>query len=288
MAPAPAYGSPYLFARGRVFNFLFQEFKVESGATLILCMMISFVLATSTTLLSESFLRNPHRAGFKKVGAFVLRFFLHYVTTMLVLTMNIPIFLAILLGHAFGYLLSFIFFPSPLNYSKNASPSTPFGSVEDHAHDRDFRSRESTTLDYLLAHGFSGKRNSTRGVSGTTYGGPSGASGGPASAGPLLPVAPPAIAEVPEVVSVPPPEEEAPAVVRDCLRPHGLAKGGVGMRLEDLKKKSALCRKKTHLLNKPRRSISAQNFGPDHLGPALADLRHVDSTDFAIPSFSKD
>jgi len=280
MAPAPA--SPYLFARGRVFYVLFQEFKVESGATLILCLVISFSLATSTTLVSEGFLRNPNRGSLRKVLVCILRFFLHYVTTMLVLTMNIPIFLAILLGHAFGYVLSFVFFPqlpSP-GFPKNDSSSAV--SIGDRDRD-ELCAQQSSTLDYLLTHGFSINRNSAK----NSYTGIS--ASGSAPCPPVLPVFPPpvVVAAVKEEA-----QEAAPAPVRDCLRPHGLSKGGVGDRLEATKK-SALRKKKSHLLAGPRRSSSARNFdrNVDDLGPKLSDqlsdLRHIDSTDFAIPSFHK-
>lgn len=105
--------SPYLFANAKDFFLLFREARISSGGGLALAIVVSVVftiLATMFSLYAKTVERKSESEEKRLSGNLVFatvmyafRLFLHYITMLLAMSMNLWILLAVTTGHALGY-----------------------------------------------------------------------------------------------------------------------------------------------------------------------------------------
>lgn len=107
--------SAYLFANMKPFFVLFREAKVSTGGGLAAALVVSFVFTVLATMFSSyskmlemMSAKNPKRVSgltFLSTFTFGLRMLLHYIAMLLVMTMNVWVILAVVLGHAVGFIV---------------------------------------------------------------------------------------------------------------------------------------------------------------------------------------
>ncbi len=112
--------SPYLFGNMKPFFVLFRDAKVSTGGTLAAALVVSCVFSILVTMYSmyskkteSQFLTTAKRVSVQQLLGSVLfafRMFLHYIAMLLVMTMNIWVILAVVLGHAIGHVVYAIAF----------------------------------------------------------------------------------------------------------------------------------------------------------------------------------
>lgn len=114
--------SPYLFGNMKPFHLLFREAKIRNGGHLAAAIIVSCIFTMLVTLFSfygkriemMSAMSTKRISGIKVAATaiFAVRMFFHYIAMLLVMSMNIWILLAVTLGHALGYLVYYVIFPS--------------------------------------------------------------------------------------------------------------------------------------------------------------------------------
>lgn len=113
--------SPYLFGNMKTFFLLFREAKISTSGhlaaaiivSIVFSMLITFFSAYSKTIEMKSMMSMKRISRIKIAAAavFALRMFFHYITMLLVMSMNIWIILAVTFGHAVGYFIYNVVFP---------------------------------------------------------------------------------------------------------------------------------------------------------------------------------
>lgn len=105
--------SPYLFIRTTDFFVLFKQADIQSTGAFIAALIVSGLFALVATILSQiapSYEQRALRSSeftTKTVGAvlFSFRQFLHYTAMLIVMTMNVWLIIAVIVGHLVGWLL---------------------------------------------------------------------------------------------------------------------------------------------------------------------------------------
>lgn len=105
--------SPYLFIRKSGFFVLFEDARIESDGAFVGALILALLFALIATILSQVihvYEREAivsKKAMMKVVSAtlFAFRQLLHYGAMLVVMTMSVWLILAVVVGHAFGWLL---------------------------------------------------------------------------------------------------------------------------------------------------------------------------------------
>lgn len=107
--------SPYLFGNMKEFFLLFREARISTGGGLAIGIVASLLFSAFSTIVSmyaktverKSEIENKRvsLAVFFASIMFGLRMFLHYISMLLTMSMNIWIILAVVVGHLLGYLV---------------------------------------------------------------------------------------------------------------------------------------------------------------------------------------
>ncbi|KAI0566341.1 Ctr copper transporter [Gracilaria domingensis] len=103
--------SPFLFIRTTGFFVLFKEANIQSTGAFVGALILSFIFALLSTMLSLVIRSMEERtlAGSKGAMKFItglqhgFRTFLHYVAMLIVMTMNVWLIVAVVAGHALGW-----------------------------------------------------------------------------------------------------------------------------------------------------------------------------------------
>lgn len=112
--------SPFLFTRTTGFFVLFKEADIQSSGAFAGAFLLSFAFALLATTSSQLIRYLEERALTKggTVSKFLaglhhaVRLLLHYAAMLIVMTMNVWIILAVVIGHAFGWMLyAFVLHP---------------------------------------------------------------------------------------------------------------------------------------------------------------------------------
>lgn len=105
--------SPYLFTRADDFFVLFKEANIQSTGAFIGALAASFAFALLTTIIYQIFRVHEAKAltsgslTMKIAGGvmFAVRQFFHYVAMLIVMTMNVWLILAVVVGHGLGFIV---------------------------------------------------------------------------------------------------------------------------------------------------------------------------------------
>lgn len=136
--------SPFLFARKTGFFVLFEKAFVTNTGGFIGALFATFAFGVFTTIGFEFGKRIESRARAAKVegGAKALpglllgalahgfRLLLHYIAMLLVMTMNVWIIVAVLLGHMVGFLAVTLFHKGPRGKGKLSDADSEVGACD--------------------------------------------------------------------------------------------------------------------------------------------------------------
>lgn len=105
--------SPYLFTNKTDFYVLFQDAFIQSDAAFVAALIVSFVFASFATFLAQLIRFQEVKAlsssnilnSLISAMLFGFRIFLHYVAMLIVMTMNVWLIIAVVVGHVLGWFL---------------------------------------------------------------------------------------------------------------------------------------------------------------------------------------
>lgn len=131
--------SPFLFTRKTGFFVLFREANIQSTGGFVAAILVSAVFALVATLLSQAMRMAENKslisgnAASKSVAAIMhgVRLLLHYVLMLIVMTMNLWIILAVVIGTSIGWLIYAFIFGPHLAASPDAVQKTALGCAHD-------------------------------------------------------------------------------------------------------------------------------------------------------------
>lgn len=120
--------SAFLFSRTSGFFVLFQKANIQSTGGFIAALVAAFFFATFSSIMSlsigakEKHALNSYRVISKFIASilFGVRSFLHYISMLLVMTMNIWLILVVVAGHALGFFVYGLFFAKRSNSGTKA------------------------------------------------------------------------------------------------------------------------------------------------------------------------
>lgn len=109
--------SPYLFTRTTGFFVLFKEVHLHSTGAFVAALFVSAAFAFTATIFSQIShmyeIRALRSSNFfsKAVGAILFGFrqTLHYIAMLIVMTMNVWLIIAVVVGHLLGWFLYSLF-----------------------------------------------------------------------------------------------------------------------------------------------------------------------------------
>lgn len=123
--------SPYLFTRSTGFHVLFEQAFVTSTGGFIEALIGSFVFAMLTSVavlwihMKDHGLLHSKKFANYIIGSalYAVSNLLHYTAMLIVMTMNVWLILAVIAGHALGYLVFAIISGSSRPYATEAKPA---------------------------------------------------------------------------------------------------------------------------------------------------------------------
>lgn len=118
--------SPYFFTNKSDFYVLFQEAFIETDGGFAAAFILSFIFAAFATFLAQ-LIRTQEVKAFSSPNLlqslfsavlFGFRIFLHYVAMLVVMTMNVWLIIAIVVGHVLGWFLFNVIFAKRISNSQ--------------------------------------------------------------------------------------------------------------------------------------------------------------------------
>lgn len=118
--------SPFLFTRSSDFYVLFSEAFIDSTGNFVLALFATAFFALLATILSQSIQMNEPKAlhsgrmlvRLYSAVLFGFRSLLHYIAMLIVMTMNVWLIIAVIVGHTLGWFIFSVVLGSYLSRSE--------------------------------------------------------------------------------------------------------------------------------------------------------------------------